>query len=120
MEEDKEGETEEEIEESSDEKKEGETDEKKDEEEPSNLQLAWEMLELAKVVYTKQLAEAKEEDKFAMFEKLCCTMCALGEVSIESENYKQGVEDFQECLFKQSAMPKDSRYLSVYFFWLVF
>jgi len=108
MEED-EGETEEEIEESSDEKKEGETDEKKDEEEPSNLQLAWEMLELAKVVYTKMLAEAKEEDKLAMLEKLCCTMCALGEVSIESENYKQAVEDFQECLFKQSTMPKDSR-----------
>jgi len=109
MEEDEEGETEEETEESSDEKKEGETDEKKDEEEPSNLQLAWEMLELAKVVYTKQLAEAKEEDKLAMLEKLCCTMCALGEVSIESENYKQAVEDFQECLFKQSTMPKDSR-----------
>merc|ERR1740128_524024 len=108
MEED-EGETEEETEESSDEKKEGETDEKKDEEEPSNLQLAWEMLELAKVVYTKMLAEAKEEDKLAMLEKLCCTMCALGEVSIESENYKQAVEDFQECLFKQSTMPKDSR-----------
>jgi len=101
--------TEEETEESSDEKKEGETDEKKDEEEPSNLQLAWEMLELAKVVYTKMLAEAKEEDKLAMLEKLCCTMCALGEVSIESENYKQAVEDFQVCLFKQSTMPKDSR-----------
>ena len=110
MEEDEEGETEEETEESSDEKKEGDADEKKDEEEPSNLQLAWEMLELAKVVYTKQHAEAKEEEKLIMLEKLCCTMCALGEVSIESENYKQAVEDFQECLKKQSAFPKDSRY----------
>lgn len=118
MVEDEEGETEEETEESSDEKKEGETDEKKDEEEPSNLQLAWEMLELAKVVYTKQLSEAKEEEKLVMLEKLCCTMCALGEVSIESENYKQAVEDFQECLFKQSAMPKDSRYVSVYVYFL--
>jgi len=109
MEEDEEGETEEETEESSDEKKEGDADEKKDEEEPSNLQLAWEMLELAKVVYTKQHAEAKEEEKLVMLEKLCCTMCALGEVSIESENYKQAVEDFQECLKKQSEFPKDSR-----------
>merc|ERR1719446_895083 len=107
--EDEEGETEEETEESCDEKKEGDADEKKDEEEPSNLQLAWEMLELAKVVYTKQHAEAKEEEKLAMLEKLCCTMCALGEVSIESENYKQAVEDFQECLKKQSEFPKDSR-----------
>ena len=112
MEEDEEGETEEETEESSDEKKEGDADEKKDEEEPSNLQLAWEMLELAKVVYTKQHAEAKDEEKLAMLEKLCCTMCALGEVSIESENYKQAVEDFQECLKKQSEFPKDSRYAS--------
>merc|ERR1711915_327417 len=85
------------------------TDDKKDEEEPSNLQLAWEMLELAKVVYAKQHFEVKEEDKLAMLEKLCCTMCALGEVSIESENYKQAVEDFQECLKKQSEFPKDSR-----------
>ena len=109
MEEDEEAGTEEETEESSDEKKEEGTDDKKDEEEPSNLQLAWEMLELAKVVYTKQHTEAKEEDKLAMLEKLCCTMCALGEVSIESENYKQAVEDFQECLKKQSEFPKDSR-----------
>merc|ERR1711973_512410 len=86
-------------EESADEKKDETTDEKKDEEEePSNLQLAWEMLELAKVVYTKQLETAEEADKSHLLERLCSTMLALGEVSIENENYKQAVEDIQECL----------------------
>merc|ERR1712025_164947 len=88
--------------ESSDEKKEG-ADEKKDEEEPSNLQLAWEMLELAKIVYTKLVTDAKED------EKLRCALCGLGEVSIESENYKQAIEDFQTCLKRQAEFPKDSR-----------
>merc|ERR1712111_289585 len=88
-------------EESADEKKDETTDEKKDEEEePSNLQLAWEMLELAKVVYTKQLETAEEADKSHLLERLCSTMLALGEVSIENENYKQAVEDIQECLKK--------------------
>ena len=85
------------------------SDEKKDEEEePSNLQLAWEMLELAKVVYTKQV-DSSEGNKAETEEKLCSTMLALGEVSLENENYKQAVEDIQLCLKKQESLPKDSR-----------
>jgi len=79
-----------------------------DEEEPSNLQLAWEVLELAKVVYTKLIAtEAKDKDFFE--ERLCSTMLHLGEVSIENENYQQAVEDIKLCLTKQEKMPKDAR-----------
>jgi len=101
-------------EESADEKMEETTEEaeKKDEEEPSNLQLAWEMLELAKVVYTKQLETAEEADKSQLLEKLCSTMLTLGEVSIENENYKQAVEDIQECLKKEEPMPKDARIIA--------
>jgi len=100
-------------EESADEKKDETTDEKKDEEEePSNLQLAWEMLELAKVVYTKQLETAEDADKSHLLERLCSTMLALGEVSIENENYKQAVEDIQECLKKEETMPKDARIIA--------
>jgi len=101
-------------EESADEKMEETTEdaEKKDEEEPSNLQLAWEMLELAKVVYTKQLETAEETDKSPLLEKLCSTMLTLGEVSIENENYKQAVEDIQECLKKEEPMPKDARIIA--------
>eukprot|EP00088_Acartia_fossae_P027972 TRINITY_DN2873_c0_g1_i1.p1 TRINITY_DN2873_c0_g1~~TRINITY_DN2873_c0_g1_i1.p1 ORF type:complete len:491 (-),score=242.71 TRINITY_DN2873_c0_g1_i1:105-1529(-) len=109
MEEDEEGTEDEETEDSSDEKKEETTEEKKDEEEePSNLQLSWEMLELAKVVYSKQL-EAGDGDKAHLEERLCSTILALGEVSIENENYKQAVDDIQECLKKQENMPKDAR-----------
>merc|ERR1712181_10227 len=92
----------------------GEKEEKKEgeeEEEPSNLQLAWEMLELAKVVYTKQI-ETGAENKSEMGEKLCSSILALGEVSIENENYSQAVEDIKLCLEKQKNLPKDSRIIA--------
>ena len=86
-------------------------EEKKDEEEPSNLQLAWEMLELAKVVYTKQIETGAAGSKVEMEEKLCNSILALGEVSIENENYSQAVEDIKMCLKKQENLPKDSRFV---------
>merc|ERR1712034_282075 len=91
----------------------GDTEEKKEaeEEEPSNLQLAWEMLELAKVVYTKQI-ETGGDNKPEMEEKLCSSILALGEVSIENENYSQAVEDIKLCLKKQENLPKDSRIIA--------
>jgi len=79
------------------------------EEEPSNLQLAWEMLELAKVIYTKQVEITEDETKKAIEEKLCRTILTLGEISIENENYSQAVEDIQMCLKKEGAFSKDSR-----------
>merc|ERR1711909_62181 len=86
------------------------TEGKDGEEEPSNLQLAWEMLELAKVIYTKQVDTATDDKtKKAIEEKLCRTILTLGEISIENENYSQAVEDIQMCLKKQGAFSKDSR-----------
>merc|ERR1712114_138218 len=94
-----------------DEKEAGDNEEQQaeDEEDPSNLQLAWEMLELAKVIFTKQAEEAKE-DKADVEKKLCETFLALGEVSLENENYPQAVDDLTSCLKKQvEKLPKDSR-----------
>merc|ERR1712212_489001 len=86
------------------------TEGKDGEEEPSNLQLAWEMLELAKVIYTKQVdTTTDDKTKKAIEEKLCRTILTLGEISIENENYSQAVEDIQMCLKKQGAFSKDSR-----------
>jgi len=85
------------------------TDKKDEEEDPSNLQLSWEMLELAKVIYTKVLETVDEKDKKGIEEKLCRAILTLGEVSIENENYSQAVEDIKMCLKKQEAFSKDSR-----------
>merc|ERR1711970_1190285 len=94
-----------------DEKEAGDKEEQQaeDEEDPSNLQLAWEMLELAKVIFTKQAEETKE-DKADIEKKLCETFLALGEVSLENENYPQAVDDLTSCLKKQlEKLPADSR-----------
>merc|ERR1712192_95415 len=72
-----------------------------EEDDPSNLQLAWEMLELAKVVYTKT-AEA-EKDNLEVGRRLCETYMVLGEVSLENENYPQAVEDLELCLARRVA-----------------
>lgn len=79
-----------------------------EEEDPSNLQLAWEMLELAKVVYQKTAEEAKADSE--MCRKLCETYMVLGEVSLENENYPQACEDLSLCLKRRlDTLPADSR-----------
>ncbi|XP_006839768.1 PREDICTED: nuclear autoantigenic sperm protein [Chrysochloris asiatica] len=62
-----------------------------DEEEIGNLELAWDMLDLAKIIFKRQ--ETKEAQLYAAQAHL-----KLGEVSVESENYVQAVEEFQACL----------------------
>ncbi|XP_042535687.1 nuclear autoantigenic sperm protein isoform X1 [Dipodomys spectabilis] len=62
-----------------------------EEEEIGNLELAWDMLDLAKIIFKRQ--ETKEAQLYAAQAHL-----KLGEVSVESENYTQAVEEFQACL----------------------
>ncbi|XP_025959924.2 nuclear autoantigenic sperm protein isoform X2 [Dromaius novaehollandiae] len=69
-------------------------DKESEEDEVGNLELAWDMLELAKVIYKRQ--ETKEAQLHAAQAHL-----KLGEVSIESENYTQAIEEFQACLALQ-------------------
>uniref|UniRef100_A0AAV2KUS8 Nuclear autoantigenic sperm protein n=1 Tax=Knipowitschia caucasica TaxID=637954 RepID=A0AAV2KUS8_KNICA len=77
-----------------------------EEEEVGNLQLAWEMLEVAKVIYKRR--ESREDQLMAAQAHL-----KLGEVSAESGNYPQAVEDFQECLSLQlTHLPPHSRLLA--------
>uniref|UniRef100_A0A3Q2FV68 Nuclear autoantigenic sperm protein n=1 Tax=Cyprinodon variegatus TaxID=28743 RepID=A0A3Q2FV68_CYPVA len=97
-----------------DEEEEAEEEEGEDEEmeaedsedEVGNLQLAWEMLEVAKVIYKRK--ETKEDQLMA-----AQTHLKLGEVSAESGNYTQALEDFQECLKLQlKHLDSDSRLLA--------
>ena len=80
--------------------------EAEDEDDPSNLQLSWEMLELAKMVLMDQLdgessKSLSEESKTQLEKRLFETFLTLGEVSLENENYPQAVEDLTLCLTKQ-------------------
>merc|ERR1711934_1272377 len=69
-------------------------------EEPGNLEQAWQMFDLAKVIYGKAKNEVKE----------CESLILLGEVSLENSNFKQAVEDHMTCLAKRlKALPADSR-----------
>ncbi|XP_068427134.1 histone-binding protein N1/N2-like [Clinocottus analis] len=77
-----------------------------DDEEVGNLQLAWEMLEVAKVIYKRK--DTKEDQLMAAQAHL-----KLGEVSSESGNYTQSLEDFRECLKLQvKHLDSDSRLLA--------
>uniref|UniRef100_A0A8C2XNG1 Tetratricopeptide SHNi-TPR domain-containing protein n=1 Tax=Cyclopterus lumpus TaxID=8103 RepID=A0A8C2XNG1_CYCLU len=77
-----------------------------EEDEVGNLQLAWEMLEVAKVIYKRK--EGKDDQLMAAQAYL-----KLGEVSAESGNYPQALEDFQECLALQlKHLPPHSRLLA--------
>jgi len=81
-----------------------------EEEDPSNLQLAWEMLELAKVVYGKVAESGTGDVKTEALARQCEAYLGLGEVSLENENYSQAVADFTECLNRrQATLPPDSR-----------
>merc|ERR1711973_484443 len=68
--------------------------------EVGNLELAWQMFELAKVIFSKAGNLTKE----------CESLTLLGEVSLENSNFKQAVEDLTTCLARRRAgMPADSR-----------
>jgi len=92
--------------------------EAKAKEEPSNLQLAWEVLELSKIICKEQLEFAKKDlatsDTVAALEKRACnTYLVLAEISVESGNFGQAVEDLKVCLERQKALlPIDSRIIA--------
>ncbi|XP_035509239.1 nuclear autoantigenic sperm protein [Morone saxatilis] len=90
-----------------DEEEDGETNgQDKEEDEVGNLQLAWEMLEVAKVIYKRK---ENQDDQLMAAQ----TYLKLGEVSAESGNYPQALEDFQECLALQlKHLPPHSRLLA--------
>lgn len=107
--------------------------EKQAEEELSNLELAWEVLEVAKLGYRgllKEIAENRaseektEDEKKKLAEKdkllkkrLADTHCSLGEVATESENYNQAIDEFKTGLeILNEIEGSDSREIAQYYF----
>lgn len=65
--------------------------EQEEEEDPSNLQLAWEIMELAKHCFKKQADSLQTEDskRMELEHRLSEIYLILGEISLENENYPQ-------------------------------
>ncbi len=85
-----------------------EGDEENKEEEVSNCQLSWEMLELARVIFSKQEADNNE---FKL--KVAQVYLKLGELGLETAQYAQSIDDFTQCLTRQKEqLETDSRLLA--------
>jgi len=76
----------------------------------SNLQLAWEMLELAKMIYERKLKNVVPEKKKEVMSALWEATSGLGEVAMEAGNFSQALEEFSSCLeARKTVLPQDSR-----------
>lgn len=79
------------------------------EEDLDNLQLAWEVFEVAKNIYARQNADAK----------LAETYFYLGEVQLESENYGGALDDLKKCVeVQKQILPPDHRDIAETYFQL--
>ena len=63
----------------------------------SNLEIAWEMFELAKLVYTKNF----ENDQVLKNKRIAECLIKLGEISIEQELYQQALSDIKDSIRMQ-------------------
>ncbi|WWC69166.1 uncharacterized protein I206_103102 [Kwoniella pini CBS 10737] len=91
-----------------------EGDDGDEEEEPEDdYNAAWEVLDVARTIYQK-ITEGKNDDE-AKEDKLNLADCylALGDVSCETENFPQAVQDYTSALSLQSILlPSSSRILA--------
>jgi len=86
-------------------------------EDTDNLQLSWEVLELAKTAFMNIAGKSSDDKKKDAELKYCETMMGLGEICLENDNYTQAVEDFGLCLSKRmEVLPADSRSIAEVYF----
>lgn len=76
-----------------------------EQDEPTDLQVAWEVLELAKKIFEKRAENGKK--------LLAECLTTLGEISLESENFEAAIADIKSGLeIQQDILPEDSRLVS--------
>lgn len=72
------------------------------------MEIAWEVLTMAKLVFTKNQEQSKETKL-----NLAETIQKLGEISIEWENYEQANQQLQESLsLRKEVLPEDDRLIA--------
>jgi len=83
-------------------------DEEDDEDEPTNIEIAWELLTCARDIYERQILNGQN----AQF-KLSEALQKIGEIAIEWENNEYAVEVLTQCLsLRRSCLPEDDRLLA--------
>merc|ERR1711934_759890 len=79
-------------------------------EDTSNLQLAWEMLELAKMIYERKAKDVVPEKKREVLSALWDATSGLGEVLMEAGRFSEALEELSSCLeARKAVLPADSR-----------
>jgi len=79
-----------------------------EEEDVPSIQLAFEVLDLARVIYTQQKERSREESL-----KLSQVYLKLGEVAMENENFEDAVAMLKDCLeLQKSMLTPDDRWLA--------
>ncbi|QSZ36709.1 hypothetical protein DSL72_006592 [Monilinia vaccinii-corymbosi] len=102
---------------------EGEAEGEEDEEEDDPLNLAFDILDLTRVLFEKRLqadggeGKGKETGNNAMTthikERLADTRDLLGEISLENERFPEAVSDFRESLrLKESLFPEEDEQIA--------
>jgi len=79
-------------------------------EDTSNLQLAWEMFELSKMIYERKAKDVVPEKKREVLSALWDATSGLGEVLMEAGRFSEALEEFSSCLeARKAVLPADSR-----------
>ncbi|WVO14156.1 hypothetical protein L204_101787 [Cryptococcus depauperatus] len=79
------------------------------EEPEDDYNAAWEVLDVARTIYEKIVSDLKEGEGKEQRELLAECYLALGNVSCETENFPQAIQDFTSALSHLSHLPSSSR-----------
>ncbi|KAJ7210466.1 hypothetical protein GGX14DRAFT_363408 [Mycena pura] len=81
-----------------------------DAEPEDDFNAAWEVLDLARAIYTKQTDDGADADVQL---KLAETYITLGDVSLETEKFDQAITDYEAGLaLKENLLPRSSRQIA--------